>query len=104
MKNIITAALFAAASTFTATTASAFTAGECSSIANATRAMAEARDAGVPLSEIQGQALESFRNSNAMAIMFVALADVVYNSKTLTPDVLKDLTLQTCLDQWSTDS
>jgi hypothetical protein len=48
MKNIITAAVIAAA-TFTATTASAFTVRDCPAIAEVARAVTDARDGGLSL-------------------------------------------------------
>jgi hypothetical protein len=70
MKNIITAAVIAAA-TFTATTASAYEAKDCPS-------------------DIEYLLLE--------------ITDVVFNSPTITPEIMELMVLQVCVDQFSTDT
>ena len=100
MKNIITVAVFAAA-TFTATTASAFTAKDCPSIAEAAGAIAQGRDDGLSLNTskaIVGMADFPF----AIEYLLLSIADLTFEKPELTPAILEALTLQTCVDHFST--
>ncbi len=98
MKTLITAAAFAAV-TLTATTASAYTVENCPAIAETAGALTEARDGGLSrrLTKVMVQTT-GFKPG--IEKMLLEITDVVFNSPTITPDVMEFITLQTCVDQF----
>ena len=102
MKNIITAAVIAAA-TFTATTASAFTVRDCPAIAEVARAVTDARDGGLSLKLVLVMVQSAGFKPDVEKSM-LELTDLVFRSPSITPEVMELMTLQVCVDQFSTDT
>ncbi len=113
MKNIITAAVLAAA-TFTATSASAYTAKDCPSIAEAAGAIAQGRDDGLSLNTSKARSLlaptiSSNLKDNTMKNTTTRTSaekygQLAFETPELTPAIMEALTLHTCVDHFSTDS
>jgi hypothetical protein len=102
MKNIITAAVIAAA-TFTATTASAYEAKDCPSIAEAAGAIAQGRDEGLSLG-LSKAIVEMTDFPSDIEYLLLEITDLAFRSPSITPEVMELMTLQVCVDQFSTDT
>jgi hypothetical protein len=100
MKNIITAAVIAAA-TFTATTASAYTVRDCPALADVAGAVTEARDGGLSL-KIVRLAVQSSGFKPDVEKLMLEITDLAFRSPSITPEVMELMTLQVCVDQFST--
>ncbi len=102
MKNIITAAAFATV-TLTATTASAYTAKDCPSIAEAAGAIAQGRDDGLSLN--MSKAIVGMAGFPvAVEYLLLEITGLAFETPELTPAIMEALTLQTCVDHFSTDT
>jgi hypothetical protein len=102
MKNIITAAVIAAA-TFTATTASAFTVRDCPAIAEVARAVTDARDGGLSLKLVRVMVQSAGFKPDVEKSM-LEITDLAFRSPYITPEDMELMTLQVCVDQFSADT
>ncbi len=100
MKTLLTAAAFAVA-TFTATTASAYTVRDCPAIADVAGAVTEARDGGLSLKLVRVM-VQTAGFKPDVEKMMLEITDVAFRSPSITPEVMEIMTLQICVDGFST--
>jgi hypothetical protein len=100
MNNIITAAVIAVA-TFTATTASAYTVRDCPAISEVAGAVTEARDGGLTLKIVRVMVQSAGFKPDVEKTM-LEITDLSFLSPSITPEVMELMTLQVCVDGFST--
>jgi hypothetical protein len=100
MELIFKAAVIAVA-TFTATTASAYTVRDCPAIADAAGAVTEARDGGLSLKLVKVMVQSAGFKPDVEKAM-LEITDLAFRSPSITPEVMELMTLQVCVDQFST--
>jgi hypothetical protein len=99
MKTILTAAAFAVA-TLTATTASAYKVSDCSVISEASGAIVSARDKGLSANKVKTILLQSDFASD-IKLLLMEVTNITFSNPSVTPEVMKLMTLKACVDQFS---